>query len=462
MKHKFFGIFGKVFFYTVIITVIVISTAAVFFAGQIGAVFETTQKQQLTHVFQPLLEELKGKPYAEKIMIAQRFHDKNASFEFGLIAKDGRLLYKTANFTFLQPGKIQPPGLVLAKGKVLSGNLSQHAVLIADDTILYIRSSLSETSIYWDAIYKTLLALLVLLAASIVGAAVFAGRIAGPIQKIAGDTQRMANLEFVPPPAGRRDEIGQLAGDVYKMYEKLKLTIRQLENEIEHEKVMEENQRYFFSAASHELKTPIAATSALLEGMLENVIAVSEYPHYLRECLKMMAEQNNLISEILEIVQLSDDRITAVQEPANLRKIVLDTLPPYQTLAEAKEQSILVAIPDNLIRRLDRNLFTRVLSNVLMNAVQNTPEQGEIHIYTEKRDGSTIRLCILNTNARIAEEVLPKLFEPFYREDKARSRSQGRSGLGLTIVKKALDLMEIRFALENTENGVLFWMDLLD
>ncbi|KPU44487.1 hypothetical protein OXPF_19810 [Oxobacter pfennigii] len=67
--------------------------------------------------------------------------------------------------------------------------------------------------------------------------------------------------EYVPSPVPRRDEIGQLAGDVYKMYKKLKLTIGQLEKEIEYEKEMEENQRYSFSAASHELKTPIAATS---------------------------------------------------------------------------------------------------------------------------------------------------------------------------------------------------------
>ncbi|MRA64088.1 vancomycin resistance histidine kinase VanS, partial [Bacillus thuringiensis] len=77
---------------------------------------------------------------------------------------------------------------------------------------------------------------------------------------------------------------------------------------------MEEAQRYFFSAASHELKTPIAATSILLEGMLENVGDYKDHPKYLRECMKMMDAQDNVISEILEIVNLSDGKISQDSE----------------------------------------------------------------------------------------------------------------------------------------------------
>jgi two-component system sensor histidine kinase VanS len=102
----------------------------------------------------------------------------------------------------------------------------------------------------------------------------------------------MSNLKTVPPPRPRNDEIGQLAGDVYKMYQALQVTIGQLETEFAREKEMEENQRYFFAAASHELKTPIAAASALLEGMLE-------------------------------IVSLSNDKITIEHERVNLNAWVL-------------------------------------------------------------------------------------------------------------------------------------------
>ena len=102
----------------------------------------------------------------------------------------------------------------------------------------------------------------------------------------------MACLEKVSLPVSRRDEVGQLSRDVHTMYEKLKYTISELQAEIKKEKEMEESQRYFFSAASHELKTPIAAASALLEGMIAGIGDYSNHPKYLRECLNMMGAQN--------------------------------------------------------------------------------------------------------------------------------------------------------------------------
>jgi two-component system sensor histidine kinase VanS len=91
--------------------------------------------------------------------------------------------------------------------------------------------------------------------------------------------------------------------------------------------------------------------------------------------------------------------------------------------------------------------------------VQNTPADGEIRIWSEPA-ADEYRLCVLNTGARIDDAILPKLFDPFYRVDKVRSRKSGRSGLGLTIVQKTLEAMNIDFTLENTSAGVLFWMNL--
>jgi two-component system sensor histidine kinase VanS len=139
--------------------------------------------------------------------------------------------------------------------------------------------------------------------------------------------------------------------------------------------------------------------------------------------------------------------------------MIADLLPNFHTLAEANEQRIVCDISDNETTLADIKLLKKVLANVLLNAVQNTPKDGEIRIWTEAV-ADQHRLCILNTGAKIDSLVLPKLFDPFYRVDKARSRKDGRSGLGLTIVQKALEAIKIDFSLENSKDGVLFWIDL--
>jgi two-component system sensor histidine kinase VanS len=179
----------------------------------------------------------------------------------------------------------------------------------------------------------------------------------------------------------------------------------------------------------------------------------------------MMDAQSRVISEILEIVNLSNGKIVPVPEKLDVRHTVADVLPDFQILSEANGQRILADIPDEPSRAggqtcfADPKMLQKALSNILLNAVQNTPKGGEIRIWSEPV-AERYRLCVLNTGVQIDEAVLPKLFAPFYREDKARSRKNGRSGLGLTIVQKTLELMNVNFALENIPDGVLFWMDL--
>lgn len=182
------------------------------------------------------------------------------------------------------------------------------------------------------------------------------------------------------------------------------------------ERELGETQRYFFSAASHELKTPIAATSILLEGMLKNVGDYKDHPQYLRECVKMMDAQSKVISEILEIVNLISRKIIPIPEKLDVRHIVVGVLPDFQILSEANGQRIITNIPDGQICLADPKMLKKVLSNVMLNAVQNTPKGGEIRIWS-KPAASQYHLFILNTGTRIDEAVLPKLFDPFYRMD---------------------------------------------
>jgi len=440
MKNRIFGIYAKVFLYTVLMLIVVIAVAAVFFSNQIREVMQVMERQQLTNIFTPLFEGIENKSNDEVRIFAEDFHQRNTSVEFSIIDENGEIIFQTRNV-------IDGQQSVFFGVRPIDDNF-QSIEPLSNGMTIYMASALSDGVVYNEFLQRTIGVLLVLFAIGALSAGLFAYRIAKPIKNIVRDTKRMARLELVLPPNPRKDEIGQLAEDVYVMYEALK-------NEIERVREMEENQRYFFSAASHELKTPIASTLILLQGMLDNIGDYSNHPKYLLECIKKMKTQSKMISEILNIVRLTDGTIIPNYEKVNVGEVVKSVAVSHQTLIETKEQQLSINLSDNLTCNTDSAMLTRVLSNVILNAVQNTKTQGEICIGHEDN-----RIFILNKGARIDSTALSNVFEPFYREDKARSSEVNRSGLGLTIVKKTLDCMGIEFSLENTADGVCFWMEL--
>jgi signal transduction histidine kinase len=242
-----------------------------------------------------------------------------------------------------------------------------------------------------------------------------------------------------------------------------KRVTKPLEDEIIRERAMEENQRLFFSAASHELKTPIAAARALVEGMIAGIGDYRDTRKYLRECLKPLDSQARLVSDILEIVKLSDKEggpgEAAIE--MDLSELNNTVRAEYRPLAELRGLLIQGEFPSVTVLA-DRALLQRVVSNVMANAVQYTPEGGAIRIASNEGaiERKSLRVSILNTGAHIREEAVSRLFEPFYRLDTARTKHDTQSGLGLAIVKKALDRMKFPFGLENAAGGVLFWVDL--
>lgn len=439
-KH---GIFMKVFTYTVIAILLLVSVMAVLFSGQFMLLYRTLQVREIVASYEPLVRRIQTGNHNSIAAMAQRFHENNQSFEFLVVDDNGNPIYATAN----------------ADTADNFGGDFFYVVHKDTDFSIIAQNRTGLESLYRDLAVRVFAVFAVMLALSLFCAYVFARQITKPISQLVHSAGRMADLEEVPPPAERKDELGVLAHDIYFMYEKLKETISQLEGEILRVRELEETQLYFFSAASHELKTPIAATSVLLEGMLENVGDYKDHPKYLRECVKLMDAQGEVISEILEIVNLSNGKIVPVSERLDIGRTVAGMLPDFRIMAEAKAQRIVAELPQEQICLADPNMLQKALSNVLLNAVQNTPEGGEIRIWIEPGTEG-FRLCVLNTGVRIEASALAKLFDPFYREDQARSRKSGGRGLGLTIVRKALDAMNIEFALENAPEGVLFWMEL--
>ncbi|MCL2361628.1 MAG: HAMP domain-containing histidine kinase [Defluviitaleaceae bacterium] len=484
IKKRFFGIFGKIFLYTMLILLFVIGGMFFVFSSQIQSTIALTQQRQFSEALMGFVAQTQGKPTDEIVALTEDFHRWNTSFELRLISEDGEILFKTEGFAGhigineFPNGNIEiisgniginepPDGSI----EVISGNtndlpaqryqiMRQAAFLpLGNGLHLQVDGSHSGTSIYREILGGAVWVFGVITLVSLLAAFIFARQIARPIQRVSSDTHMMSKLLPVDPPKERGDEIGQLSKDVYAMYTRLKSTVYQLETEIERVKQMKENQRHFFSAASHELKTPITAVGGIFEGMLSDVITPEEYPVYLREGIKLVKEQNKLVSEILELVKLGGDLPSLEKEPVNLLRCVEGVLKQLSSLIESKKQLLTIDVADNIICELNDRLFSRVLSNVLLNAAQNSTVLAEIRIAAKEEPG-LVRLTVWNGDAEIPERIISKIYEPFYRADEARTTDEGRSGLGLTIAKKALDLMEIAFEIKNADSGVLFQMSI--
>ena len=469
-KVRFFGIFGKVFFYTCLILIFVVGIFFALFYERIQSTVTVTQQQQLGNVFHPLLESLQDKTDEETIEIAKVFHSENRSFQFCFENADGSVLYQTDGFSKPEAGlPFDSPlfsGALFGQGRYkfanISGGMGRQSAILAlsvNDKRFYVSGLTLTSSVFDEIVGEAIIAFSLIFFVSLIAAAVFARRIAKPIRRLTANTRMMAEFEDAPDFPDRNDEIGRLAKDVYLMHQNLKDTIGQLEDEIKREREMEENQRYFFSAASHELKTPIAAACAILEGMTEGVIEPEEYPGYLQETLRLMKEQSSLVTEILDIVKMNDRMTTPLFEEVDISHFINNALESFHPLFEAKEQVLLLDVDDALVLRTDPRLLTKAVTSILQNATQYSPQGATIRVAAKKSAESCV-LSVENGGAKIPESNLPKLFEAFYVEDESRSSKKGRNGLGLTIAKKTLDLLEIPFDLQNTAGGVRFSMTL--
>jgi len=417
MKNKSPHIFLKIFTYTVFLVLLICLTAVLLFSRQFLSFYRTEQRRQLSESYQPIISTIteEGRTPEEMTTIASAFADSNQSFRFQIQGKDGNIIFTTVSPTDGElpvfDNQIALRTITFIGNKVTTDQIPAGQIPIDGDAKNgFVLIGYGPQIDYRALVLRSLLGILIMLAVAVLGAFIFAWKITKP-----------------------------------------------LEDEIVREKAIEESQRLFFSAASHELKTPIAAARALVESMIANVGDYRDHPRYLRECLKTLDSQAHLVSEILEIVKLSDTDAESQAISLELADLGSAVLAEYRPLAEQRNLLIQGDFP-NVSVKTDRNLLQRVLSNVMANAVQNTPEGGTIRI--EAVEGKTLRLSITNTGVYIPEEVISRLFDPFYRLDTARTRHGAQSGLGLAIVKKALDRMGFPFALENSDDGVVFWVEL--
>lgn len=258
----------------------------------------------------------------------------------------------------------------------------------------------------------------------------------------------------------RSDEIGILAGNLNEMALRLDRALCELQEandklkaDIDREREQDKRRRDFFSAISHELKTPVTILKGELDGMILNVGKFKDRDRYLQEAYQTTESIEKLVREIMALARF--DMISLNEEEMSVSDLADECCEIYECIAYEKRIQINRQYDSDIMITADRKQMTTVLSNIINNAIRYSPKDSHIDVCILKKDGREM-LTVENRGTPIDADDLSRIWEPFYRTDKSRNRDTGGSGLGLYIVKSILDLHGFQYGIANTDHGIKF------
>lgn len=204
---------------------------------------------------------------------------------------------------------------------------------------------------------------------------------------------------------------------------------------------LEKVRKEFVANVSHELRTPLTSIKGSVETLRNGAISDPEKSLRFLDIIEKHTERlNRLITDLLDLSQIERGKTEMNLEPVNLVEVINRVVSTFREMVTRKGQRIMVGIPPDLPTVFaDEEKIETALINLLDNAVKYTPDHGEITVFAfEKDDG--LQVEVADTGIGIPTNDLPRIFERFYRVDKARSRELGGTGLGLSIVKHIIEI----------------------
>lgn len=203
----------------------------------------------------------------------------------------------------------------------------------------------------------------------------------------------------------------------------------------------------FVANVSHELKTPIAAVKGFAETLLAGALNDKETAvSFLQIIFDESERLNRLIGDILELSKIESKRIPMNFSPIYLPEFLERSLSVLRKEAEKKHIELSMQVDDDIYIEADEDRLRQIIINLLSNGITYTHDGGKVKVRVEPLDKNAdgdyerLRLIVSDTGMGIPKKDLPRIFERFYRVDKARSRSSGGTGLGLSIVKHLVEL----------------------
>lgn len=279
---------------------------------------------------------------------------------------------------------------------------------------------------------------------------------------------RLAKLDFTEPPEiHSKDEFGELSRSLVALSRNLDNALTELTDangklqaDIDEKRRLEQLRKELIANISHELKTPLGIVKGYAEG-LQDGIADEKKEQYLSYIVNETDRMNALIMDMLELSKYEVKAVQLQAKTISLRALVRKVADSFTGQMESKHLRFrMIAESDDVLVYADAKRIGQVVINLLSNAIRHARAHSEITIRIERQSAGRITTTIENIGSPIAEEELGRIWDQFYRVERARDRMSGGTGLGLAIVKHILELHESRFGVKNTEQGVAFYFDL--
>lgn len=202
---------------------------------------------------------------------------------------------------------------------------------------------------------------------------------------------------------------------------------------------LDEMRKEFVANVSHELKTPLTSIKTYSETMLEQDLDEESKQKFMNVILTEANRMTRLVSDLLQLTKFDYQKIAWSKIEFDITELTKQICEKHKIQADKKNQVLECYITSNVPNVYgDRDGIERVITNIITNSIKYTPEGGNIKVYVGAvYDDAYIK--IIDNGIGIPKEDLPRVFERFYRVDKARSREMGGTGLGLPIAKEIIE-----------------------
>jgi len=338
---------------------------------------------------------------------------------------------------------VDPRSVILQQGSVANSQGQTIAVKLLADVAPVTQAKLATLQVLPYTMIGSLLVALIF-------SYIYSRFVTRPIRQMAAVTTTMQRLEKdARYPVNSSDEIGVLGRNINELYQNLWQTIRSLEHENKRITQLEKEKIAFLRAASHELKTPLAALRIMLENMQLNI---GEYKNRDQHLAESVAQVDRLAAMVNDVLRSGSVAEQALRQEKRLRidKLITEVVDDYILLAKTRSITFTVDARPTTIRA-NRDMMRHVISNLVSNAVRHGDAGSVIKITCDQRE-----LAIENACKPLTKQQLQHVFDPFYRSPSATKQHADSSGIGLYTVKMLLDAKGLDYDFIPHERGMRF------